>query len=167
MEKSLEKLVTVNAALVDVIDISNNALVASTDTNKTLHSKLEAAEEKILKISSVKSTCEANCKDMKKGHMNEIMQAKSTIKSLEQGTKGVEKEIHNLKKHLETTRAKVTNLKNSNSSLKINKSKLQAEIANLKKVVRQKDSNITKHRKKKNLDVNENPVTLQDSEHQH
>ena len=51
-EKINENLVHENAMLVEAIDASNNTLAASTAANDTLETKLEAAEEEILKLSS-------------------------------------------------------------------------------------------------------------------
>ena len=53
-EKFNQKLVHENAILVEAIDVSNNKVAACNATTDTLQSKLQAAEEKILEISSIK-----------------------------------------------------------------------------------------------------------------
>ena len=103
-EKINQKLMHENAILVEAIDESNNKVAASNATTETLQSELEAAEEKILEISSMKSSFEVSLKDTKKSHKQEIAHANSTIKSMEKSKKDQEKVIYNLKRNLESTR---------------------------------------------------------------
>ena len=131
-------------------------------TNNTLHVKLEEAENRIIEIRYEKNSLESNLNDIKR-----VINRKSTtpmmlFKTLEKGSKGLKKEIHNLNRNLGNTRDTLKNLKSEHSSLKINKTKLDAEIMKLKKVVSRKDFNIT-HLSKK--DVNQNDVKLTESSH--
>ena len=117
-EKSNESRVYDNAALVEALQVSNDKLTFSNTMNNTLHGKLDVAEEKIQKLTSEKNTIETNLKDTKKSHLHEIKDNKSIIKSLE---KDFGKEIHNLKRNLESSRDSLKNLKTEHSSLKIKK----------------------------------------------
>ena len=62
-------------------------------TNDILHTKLEAAEESIKQIDSLKSNFETSLKTIKKNHLKEMNDASSTIKTLEKSGKGLEKDI--------------------------------------------------------------------------
>ena len=102
-EKINEKLVHENAILVEAIDVSNNKVAASNATTDILQTKLEAGEEKLLEISSLKNSLEVSLKDSKKSHKQEVAHANSTIKSMEKSRKEQEKVIYNLRRTLECT----------------------------------------------------------------
>ena len=121
-DKNNVNLVNENATLVEAVRVSGEKLAATNAINDSLCEKLEAAEKDILKVSSAKQTCEIDMKNAKKNHLQEIKQANAVIKSLEKGGKGFEKEIHNLKRNLETTRDTLKTLKTEHSSLKSRKS---------------------------------------------
>ena len=161
-EKFNQKLVHENAILVEAIDVSNNKVAACNATTDTLRSKLEAAEEKNLEISSLKSSFEVSLKETKKSHKQEIANANSTIKSMEKGKKDQEKVIYNLKRNLESTRDILKNLKSDNSSLKISKAKLETEKRKLEKLIDQRDFKIAKLNKNY-TDLNKNYVKPNDS----
>ena len=155
-ENNYENLTNENAALVEAIAKFNNNIAASDASYNTLHAKLKAAEAEIIKIRSVKNSCEAKLKDTKKSHQHKINNANSIIKSLEKGDKCLKKEIHDLKRNLETTRDKLQNLKTDHSSLKVKKTKLESEKKKLEKVV---SSQISKLSMK---DINENNEKFED-----
>ena len=160
-EKTIKNLMNENASLVKAIDASDCALAASKATNDTLHIKLQAAEENILKLNSSKDRCEENLKESKKINLQEMNHAKSNIKALEKSGKVLEKEIHNLKRDLEISRENLKKLRSDNSSLKISKAKLEKEKRKLEKVVDQKDSKVTKLNMKEASDINENYLKLE------
>ena len=162
-EKNNVNLGNDNATLVEAVRVSGEKLAASNAINDSLCEKLEAAEKDILKVSSAKQTCETDMKNAKKNHLQEIKQANAVIKSLEKGGKGFEKEIHNLRRNLETTRDTLRTLKTEHSSLKMNKNKLETKIRNLEKVVSQKDFKRVKVNKKENTDLNQNCSEFSDS----
>ena len=155
--KGLKVKMHENAMLVEAIDASNNTLAASNAAKDTLQTKLEAAEEEIIKVSSLKNSFEANLKDTKKMHLQDMNKANTTIKSLEKRGKGLEKEIHNLRRNLESSRDTLKNLKSDHSSLKISKAKLEAEKRKLEKLFNQREFKIAKLNKK-DTDINRNPL---------
>ena len=71
-ENNYENLANENAALVEAIAKFNNNIAASDASYNTLHAKLKAAEAEIIKIRSVKNSCEARLKDSKTSHQHEI-----------------------------------------------------------------------------------------------
>ena len=133
VEKDEDTLVNDKEALIKAVAVSNNNLAALNASINILNAKLDAAEKKITEINSAKNSSEANLKETKRNHQQEINHANSVIKSLEKHGKGVEKEIHDLKRNLESTRDKLKTLKTENSSLKMNRTKLETEIRKLKK----------------------------------
>ena len=152
-EKKNDILVNDKATVVEALAVSDNNLAASLATNNSMHSELEAAEKRIIEI-------EASLKDAKKRHLQEINHANAVIKTLEKGSKGLEKEIHDLNRSLGSTRVTLKNLKTEHSSLKMNKTKLEKEIMKLEKIVSKRDSKISLLSKK---DVNKNDVKFTDT----
>ena len=81
---------------------------------------------------------------------------------MEKRGKGLEKEIHNLKRNLECSRDALKNLKSDHSSLKISKAKLETEKRKLEKLVNQREFKIAKLNKK-DTDLNQNYLRHEDS----
>ena len=94
--------------------------------------------------------------------MAEMNRANSSIKSLEKCGKGLEKEIHNLKRTLDCTRDTLKNVMSDYSSLKICKAKLQNEKRKLEKIVNRKRFKTAKTNKK-DVDINKNYLKRADS----
>ena len=155
-ETTIENLVNENAVLVNAIDASKNDLATCND-------KLKTAEQEIQKLNTLRNSCEASLKDMKKSHLKEINHAKLTIKSLEKSGKGLKKEIHNLNRNLENSRDSLKNLKSENSSLKIGKAKLETDKRKLEKLVNQKEFKINKLNQKEDIDLNKNYLEPEES----
>ena len=141
-----------------------NSLEETSKAGNILHAKLEVAEKEITTLKSEKAENEYKIKEIKKKHSEEVNKLQVKVKDLEIKTKTNAKEIHDLKRSLDSTRATLKTCKTEKSSLKTSKTKLESNIRKLEqeKLKLIKGSNL-KAVKSENLDVNSNSLMLPSS----
>ena len=138
-------------------DIKKNveSLIA---TKNILDEKINGAEREAASRQNENSVLLNKIKDGKKKHEEELKELKSKISTLDKANKRKEKELHNLGRILENTRATNKACKVEKSQLLINKSKLEAELRKLKKIQTTKSKEVFEN-KSNTADENANYST--------
>ena len=124
---------TKNSFLVNKLEKSKDALETSENRYNSLHVKNEKVEKELIKVHAENKLLEANVKELKKKHSNEVITLNNKIKSAEKSFKSKEKENYDQKRIIESTRDTLKNLKSKISNANVCRTKLETENTKLKK----------------------------------